>query len=734
MMVGGDSRKVAGPDVVLICPDRRIGQTIQRFFSQNDVSADLCLTAREAISFLDDKSPMAVLVDLTLPADVVFKLCWSADEKLPDAELILFVAKDFPEEGGRVLKADRLVRKPISRRSLTAIVELLRERKERLKAAKRPAPVESSRDSVSLDGFPGQRGQEGFQTFFAMVGNLKETPFPAILYKNFANGNTGVLTIQQEARTRTLYLLDGEVAYATSTSSSQSLASVLVKSSTVDVRDVAAAMETHGGDKSLGQSLLSLNLITPEVLAQALDRQVYERVLSCFAFHEGKYSFIPDPNWVEEFPQYPQNSIELIHDGVQRYVSPNVLAEQLQKHLEEYAVRTEKFDSFLPHFPTTGQTEQWLEKIDGSRSVQDLSLEAKNDVIELLRLVWGLHLADMIGFSPTPQTTAQRSPHKMQLPSRPAGLSSSNSGISISGVKLTREEKTLESAILGYHLRLTLRDPRKLLGLGEHASKEDIKGAFQKAVTTLKSSAVNQLPEPTQKKCRILIRATEKAYRQLIEGSPHAFSLSPNSDANLISKIQDLQPVVDGESHESVTQDELHEFESALSSFGEKNRPEGENLSESEIIHDCAHVHYARARDAAQKQKWEAAFQSIKKAVEIDPHSPELISFHAWVVFHLPCTDRNRQLRVCKGRVELALSLSNCMPDAHYFYGRMSLVERDFAAAFRSFMCALDLNAQHPQAKHYLSLLKERGITAESAQDDHPLAWLRRWRDKKKVD
>jgi CheY-like chemotaxis protein len=246
-------------------------------------------------------------------------------------------------------------------------------------------------------------------TVFKIQDDTSSTPFRSILYKLFANRMTGVIRLGDPGDVRVLYFVEGWPVFARSERFSETLGAVLVQSDMLSAGLVGEAMDRHAEGAALGRMLLERGLLLPDQLDAALARQVYETFMGCFESPNTPYTFEFSTDWLSEVNTFPQNPLRLIADGVRRFVEANELADGLTGVLEDYVVQTEKFPDFVAHFPATPQEQAWIDLIDGTRTLRELTLQARGHVMELLMLIRALQDADMIDFLDHPRQTAERS-------------------------------------------------------------------------------------------------------------------------------------------------------------------------------------------------------------------------------------------------------------------------------------------------------------------------------------
>ncbi len=616
---------------------------------------------------------------------------------------------------------------------------------ERIKAA-------ASNNALAAMGvrpMPGAGRPGRLMTIMQRLGTLEATPFPALLYKLFANQSTGILTVHRSGSERVIYFEGGEPVYAVSNSASDSLGAILVNMGFLKLDQLNTVLEGRVEGQPLGQSLLQMRLLTSEQLLSGLERQVYDRVLSCFSFTSGQYIFTEDTEWVGEVKIFRQNPIQLIFDGVNRFVGPNVLATHLQAHLSQYVVRTEKFEHFKPHLSAKEASSPALALIDGSRTLNSLTREVGGDLMALLRLVWALRLADMVDFLDTPRTWAERSPDKPPLPSRPP----TDHGISRAQVQAVAEaaggpdpaeaaRKALETRVLDYYVRLGYENHWQLLGLTTEATPEQAREAFRQSLEALPPEQFDLLGASVKEKAVEVHEALKKAFNTISE---------PGSRSHYLQRIQPRPPRRQGEPRhtpspppaplaQSVGQESSGQIDFASLEAESQQRqiqkmPMPRRLttqdSEVEASQNLALVELRRAREAAAESRWRDAWHLIKRASRLTPDSQEIVVFQTWVIYNLPHDDRERQYKVCRSRIELELSLDSGMPDAHFFLGRMCEDHGELRTAIEHYRAANLLDPRHPEALSGLERLRLRA-SAEPLQlaqqdDDNLMNRLKGW-------
>jgi tetratricopeptide (TPR) repeat protein len=571
------------------------------------------------------------------------------------------------------------------------------------------------------------------RTIMHQAGTLEKVPFPALLYKLFANQSTGTLTLNAAGSQRSVFFIEGEPVWAVSEAASESLGAVMVQLGYLEMEELNGLLDRFVEGVPVGRALLESNLVDSEQLLHGLDRQVYERVISCFSLTSGRYIFQEGDEWLGEVRRFPQNPVQLISDGVERYVGPNVLAQHLQGHTQSYVVRTEKFAWFKPHFPAVDRNADALALINGARTLKDLTRESQVDLMSLLRLIWSLHLADMVDFCAEPRTKPQRSPDKPQLPRRKPTDPDMRLFTKTGGDALSQDEREqLARKVLYYYMRLGYEDGWTLLGVERDATPGQIKDAYQRALANFPEEKLGALSAMVQSKAQEVKEALERAYRTLAEPSTregYARRIKRRTEdqeqrrqKHRIKRRDEY--ALNSDSSQMIALAALEEAERAP-----KAPPRGMPVpvsgntedSHMEASQNQVVVAIARARRAIKESLWKDAWRALKLAADYDPYNPEVMVLKTWVAYNLPHDDRKRQARVCRQRLENALAINDGMAKTYYYLGRILEDQGDLMEALKNYRAAVALDKQFEEAREAsLRLNRHPEVRAKRAAQRQP--------------
>lgn len=221
-----------------------------------------------------------------------------------------------------------------------------------------------------------------------LAGDLAEMQ-PSDLLNFLHHGRrTGVLLTRADGVERAIVVLEGNVAWACSTSPAERLGELLARCGLAERSRVQEVLSEQGASQAhrrLGQLLVDRAVLTKEVLARALRHQVLEIFLGLLVVRAGSFVFLR---------------------GVDRSALPSVLALDTQGLLLDGLRRLDEMEMYRTLVPApevtprhTGKEDagdlgaeatQVLALVDGSRSVADLALATALGEFETTRAIYAL--------------------------------------------------------------------------------------------------------------------------------------------------------------------------------------------------------------------------------------------------------------------------------------------------------------------------------------------------------
>ncbi len=127
-----------------------------------------------------------------------------------------------------------------------------------------------------------------------LSGKISFTPLPDVLEQLRQRKATGILTVSSGNVKKSIYLKNGQIVFATSTSNQDRLGEILVKAGKLKREKLEYALKIYNknsGIKKLGAILVENGLITSQDLFGGLKAQVKDIIYSLFLLDDGDYQF-----------------------------------------------------------------------------------------------------------------------------------------------------------------------------------------------------------------------------------------------------------------------------------------------------------------------------------------------------------------------------------------------------------------------------------------------------------
>lgn len=230
---------------------------------------------------------------------------------------------------------------------------------------------------------------------FQYTGDLGEEPLPEILRTIHHYRVPGVVTATSRDVVKKIYLMGGNVIFATSSDLRDSLGAYLKQSALISSAELRLSVDRI--DPSLGKRhgelLVEMGVLTPEQLRQIVTEQVKAILYSVFSWEKGGVTFEVGRFRKDELIQLDVPTPQAIADGIRLLPDPRRVVLRLGP---SWTV----FDRGEVPVETCGVS--WsaaelklLSLVDGRRTLRDLITAGPGDVSTNAKLVyafWVLHL------------------------------------------------------------------------------------------------------------------------------------------------------------------------------------------------------------------------------------------------------------------------------------------------------------------------------------------------------
>jgi len=239
-----------------------------------------------------------------------------------------------------------------------------------------------------------------------LQGTLKFFPLSEILTFLNIGKKTGTLNLFFASKVADIYFDSGNLVYAVSNQEKFRLAAVLIRKKKLDEagwKQLEELMMQQG--EMFGRIAVERNVLSEEELQDYLKIQVSEIIYDCFTWNEGKFTFL-------DLMQLPPHAVtisidhtNLIMEGARRIEEIGYFSQNLPR--KNAVLRT--IGDPASHEQINMTLEEWkvLFLIDGKRTLEEVSSESSESVLDVSRLLYGLFSNKLIEVVPEDELLLQ---------------------------------------------------------------------------------------------------------------------------------------------------------------------------------------------------------------------------------------------------------------------------------------------------------------------------------------
>ena len=232
---------------------------------------------------------------------------------------------------------------------------------------------------------------------YQYTGDLAQEPLPEVLRTIHFYRAPGVLTVESGGITKRIYLLGGNIIFATSTDRAESLGQYLKRSALISSGELRASvdkLDLGDGRRRHGELLVEMGILTDAQLRQIVTEQVKALLYSAFSWEQGSVSFEAGRFKTDELIRLDVPTPQAILDGIRRMTDPRRCVSRLGPSwtlFERAEAPPETRDvAFTPAELTL------LTQVDGRRTLRDLITMGPGDLGANAKLVYGFWVLRLI--------------------------------------------------------------------------------------------------------------------------------------------------------------------------------------------------------------------------------------------------------------------------------------------------------------------------------------------------
>jgi hypothetical protein len=218
----------------------------------------------------------------------------------------------------------------------------------------------------------------------SLRGKLTEVGLAEVLMYLKSTQKTGILSLVQVGVRKSLFFLDGMIAFAASSLTQDRLGEVLLRGGRLSADEYLRISQRIRGGQRLGKALIETGVLTPKDLWWGIEQQVREIVWSLFTWDDGYFLFEENDRPRQEKITVKLDAAVLTVEGIRRLDGAGPL-QALFAPLDT-VVETSELPSPIALEP---YEQHVLGLVNGERTVGDICRESEIGEIETRKVIHG---------------------------------------------------------------------------------------------------------------------------------------------------------------------------------------------------------------------------------------------------------------------------------------------------------------------------------------------------------
>jgi hypothetical protein len=236
-------------------------------------------------------------------------------------------------------------------------------------------------------------------------GQIETTSVPELLRSLLNSGETGVLTVRNGEAKKSIYLLSGRVAYASSNNVDERMGEVLLVRGKITVRQFVEASKRIRPGLRLGTILVELGALEPEELIPMVELHVKSILMDLFTWIAGEYTFvIKELEGRDNVAALNMSTENLILEGIRNTHSWQQVIRGLGD-VESVLVPTGSTDAHY-RLELTEEEQEILANVNGRATVEQICEMSYLSNFETCRILWALQVLAVIRRGQAGETAA----------------------------------------------------------------------------------------------------------------------------------------------------------------------------------------------------------------------------------------------------------------------------------------------------------------------------------------
>ena len=345
-------------------------------------------SAESALDLFELNRPNVVICDVILPQGSGLDLCAQVVAAGGGPVILTSAVIDTRQQQRHLLEqygAVRYLAKPLDPQTLVLELDAV------LKGEKSPgAGLEAVRPEALV-----------FAPEAVAGGELGPFRYPLLLMAIFRARETGVLSLEREMGTRTIYFLSGVPVFIASANRQENLGRLLVDRGKITEEQYQKSiqfMQTH--QVRQGEALVHLGFLTSQGLYQALQDQAHEKLVQGFGWDDGVYAFARNQNFLDKITLLELDVHAAVAGGIRRYYGLEQLGPLFEMFQKTYPRTNDTFIRYGDRLKLSVSERRVASMFRGEEAVRELAASPSVEIRDLLKCLALLLVCDMATLLP----------------------------------------------------------------------------------------------------------------------------------------------------------------------------------------------------------------------------------------------------------------------------------------------------------------------------------------------
>lgn len=228
----------------------------------------------------------------------------------------------------------------------------------------------------------------------AMRGDLESFAIADVISMINLGRKTGILSFVFSEATKSLFILKGDIVYATSSLPGDRLGESLVRAGKITRQQLEGVLRESRGGGMLGRLLVGRGFLSPKELYLGVKRQVEEIIYSLFVLKKGVFFFFEGEFPLEGLTRISMSAQNLVMEGIRRVDEWSLFREKIPAG--ELVLVPKKVQ---PDIVLTPIEKGVLDRVDGRSTVEEISRKSGLGDFEAYKALYRLLTAGFIEYS-----------------------------------------------------------------------------------------------------------------------------------------------------------------------------------------------------------------------------------------------------------------------------------------------------------------------------------------------